>query len=102
MAAYGHMACRLVLGDESGTGGATHGAARVGGVRHSGRRQPGCVERRDAATRDFAYLLPNVCEYDGRLSLVARGAELLLYTRSNPASRGGTLRATLTLARPQP
>ena len=51
-------------------------------------RHPGCVERRHAGTREFEYLRPGVCEYDGRLSLVAFRHELLLYTRSNPASHG--------------
>ena len=51
-------------------------------------RHPGCVERRDATSKDFHYLLPGICEFDGRLSLVSFGSQLLLYTRSNPASTG--------------
>ena len=50
--------------------------------------QPGCVERRDAMSRDFSYLHPNVCEFDGRLSLVAFQGDLILFTRSNPAHHG--------------
>ena len=51
---------------------------------------PGCVERRvPTETGDFFHLLPGgVCEYDGRLSLVDFKGTLLLYTRSNPATRG--------------
>lgn len=41
-------------------------------------KHPGCVEGRDANTKDFQYLFPGVCEYDGRV----RASKL--YTRPPP------------------
>ena len=47
---------------------------------------PGCVERRDAVT--MPWILPGICEYDGRLSLVWFKGQYLLYARANPAAHG--------------
>ena len=46
----------------------------------------GCVERRDAIT--MPWILPGICEYDGRLSLVWFKGQYLLYARANPAAHG--------------
>ena len=46
----------------------------------------GCVERRSRLWASMAYL--NTCEFDGRLSLVRHGDQLLLYARANPAIHG--------------
>ena len=52
----------------------------------------GCIERRDR-TR-LVWLMPNTCEFDGRLSLVPFNGSLLLYARANMASHGQRLTAS--------
>ena len=48
---------------------------------------PGCIERRDR--KRMIWLMPNTCEFDGRLSLVsALNGSLLLYARANMAGHG--------------
>ena len=49
---------------------------------------PGCVERRNTSSRDMDHVIPGVCEFDGRLSLVSFRGDLLLFSRSNPAAHG--------------
>ena len=51
-----------------------------------GGRHEGCVERRDASR--MTWLVPSVCEYDGRLSIVYHAGRYLLYARANPAEQG--------------
>lgn len=50
-------------------------------------KHPGCVERRETVAAGIGPYR-GTCEFDGRLALVSFGNELLLYTRSNPKSRG--------------
>ena len=47
---------------------------------------PGCIERRDR--KRLVWLMPDTCEFDGRLSLVPFNGSLLLYARANMASHG--------------
>ena len=46
----------------------------------------GCIERRDRIR--MPWIIKDTCEFDGRLSLVARRGELLLYARANMAKHG--------------
>lgn len=47
----------------------------------------GCIENRDASM--LTWLVPSVCEYDGRLSLAYFRGRFFLFARANPASQGG-------------
>ena len=51
-------------------------------------RHPGCIERRMNTSLDLSHVMPGVCEFDGRLSLVSFSGELLLFSRANLAARG--------------
>ena len=45
-----------------------------------------CVERRDPIK--MPWILPGICEYDGRISFLWFKGEYLLYVRANPAAHG--------------
>eukprot|EP00966_Prymnesium_polylepis_P096893 2244976-Prymnesium_polylepis.1 len=51
-----------------------------------GGKHEGCIERRDASR--MTWLVPSVCEYDGRLALVIFKGRYFLFARANPAASG--------------